>query len=73
MHGPTTVNPTPPPGLSIPACAPTADPNYWRMVEECDTTCHHPAHGFGHPERRRHLIPTRDALLYAHEPLRADT
>ena len=70
LCGDTTVNPNPPAGMTVPACAPTADPAYWQMIEECDEGCHHPVHAFGRPERLRHLIPTRDAVRYAHEPVR---
>lgn len=66
----TTVNPDPPEGMTIPACTPTSDPAYWRMVEPCEDTCHHPVHAFGNPERLRHLIPTADAVVFEHEPLR---
>lgn len=31
------------------------DETNWKAVEECDETCHHPVHAFGHPERLRHL------------------
>lgn len=27
---------------------------WWRTVEPCDDTCHHPVHAFGAP-RRRHI------------------
>lgn len=33
---------------------PTEDPDWYRTVDLCGTTCHHPIHAF-HPERRRHL------------------
>lgn len=69
LGGDTTINPTPPEGMSIAACAPTDDPAYWRTIQECDATCHHPIHAF-RPGRRRHLIPIEDALRYRHEPLR---
>lgn len=69
LGGDTTVNPNPPPGMTIDACAPTDDPDYWRDIEDCDDDCHHPVHAFN-PERRRHLIPTEDAIMFAHEPLR---
>lgn len=65
----TTVNPNPPEGMWIEACAPTDDPAYWRMIQDCDEGCHHPVHAFN-PERMRHLIPTEDALHFRHEPLR---
>lgn len=68
----TTVNPSPPEGMWIAACAPTDDPDYWQMIESCGDDCHHPVHAFGHPERIRHLIPTEDAVLFRHEPLRGN-
>lgn len=70
LGGDTTVNPNPPEGMWIAACAPSDDPDYWQMIEECGHDCHHPVHAFGHPERMRHLIPTEDAVLFRHEPLR---
>lgn len=69
-HGPTTVNPYPPTGMTIPACEPTEDPDWWRMIEDCDDTCHHPVHAFGSKGRRKHLIPKQDAVRFAHEHLR---
>lgn len=72
LGGDTTLNPTPPDDMSIAACAPTDDPAYWQTIQECDASCHHPIHAF-RPERRRHLIPTEDALHYRHEPLRDPT
>lgn len=70
--GATTVNKNPPPGMTIPACAPTDDPAWWRMVDDCDETCHHPLHGFGDRGRRPHLIPAEDAVLFEHEPSNAE-
>lgn len=72
LGGDTTLNPHPPDDMSIAACAPTDDPAYWQTIQECDASCHHPIHAF-RPERRRHLIPTEDALHYRHEPLRDPT
>lgn len=70
LGGDTTVNPNPPEGMSIDACAPTDDPDYWQAIEDCNEDCHHPIHAF-HPERRRHLIPAVDAVHFRHEPLRS--
>lgn len=71
LGGDTTVNPNPPDGMWIAACAPTDDPAYWRMIEACGDDCHHPVHAFGRSERMRHLIPTADAVHFRHEPMRA--
>jgi hypothetical protein len=70
LGGDTTVNTNPPEGMWIEACAPTDDPDYWQMIQECGSDCHHPVHAF-HPERRRHLIAASDATYFRHEPLRA--
>jgi hypothetical protein len=52
---------------------PTDNPAYYRMVDPCDETCHHPVHAFN-PERRRHIEESawllRNARVFSPERTR---